>query len=277
MTKRIQDRMAGAVKSLKPTIEQQRSRDVSEADTVTLVKDVLGTMLGYDKYAELTSEHAIRGTYCDIAVTVEGKIWCLIEVKSAGTDLDDRHVKQAIDYAVNKGVEWCILTNAVEWRLYNVVFSKPVEKHLVASANLLTLDPKDEAQLECLYLMTKEGFQKGAHIETRDRLNATSKYLVAALLVGNDEVIAALRRELRKLVDVKIDTEDIVPVLEQQVLKRDCLDGPEAEAALAKVARSKRAKQSAAAKERGSAEEADSTEATPQAAATPAPSPPAAG
>jgi len=41
---------------------------VSEADTITLVKDLLSEVLGYDKYAELTSEHSIRGTYCDLAI-----------------------------------------------------------------------------------------------------------------------------------------------------------------------------------------------------------------
>jgi len=46
---------------------------VSEADTVTLVKDVLSEILGYDKYAELTSDHCIRGTYCDLAVKINAQ------------------------------------------------------------------------------------------------------------------------------------------------------------------------------------------------------------
>jgi hypothetical protein len=44
-----------------------KDRDVSEADTVTIVKDLLAEVFGYDKYAELTGEFAIRGTYCDLA------------------------------------------------------------------------------------------------------------------------------------------------------------------------------------------------------------------
>ncbi len=32
-----------------------------------------------------------------------------IEAKAAGSELDDRHVKQAIDYAANAGVEWVAL------------------------------------------------------------------------------------------------------------------------------------------------------------------------
>jgi len=248
MTKRIQDRMVAGIKLLRPTIEAQKARDVSEADTVTLVKDVLSAILGYDKYAELTSEHHIRGTYCDIAIHVGEKLWSLIEVKSAGTALDDRHVKQAIDYACNKGVEWCMLTNGWEWRLYNVIFAKPIEKQLITQIDLLTINTRDEDALARLFALSREGFAKGAHTEARDRINATSKHLIAALLLTNEDIINVIRRELRKVVDVKIETDDLLPVLEQQLIKRDCLDGLEAQAAMAKVSKGRRASKAAVSK-----------------------------
>lgn len=237
MPKKVQDRFVAALKSVRPVMDAQKTRDVSEADTVTLVKDVLSDVLGYDKYADLTSEYAIRGTYCDIAIRVDGKVWCLVEVKSAGTNLDDKHVKQAIDYAANNGVEWCALTNGWEWRLYHVIFAKPIDKQLVTHLDLQQLNLKSEDELLRLFTMSKEGFSKGAHREARDRINATSRHILAALLVSNDDVIQVLRRELRRIVDVKVEVEHIIPVLEQQVIKRDCLDGPEAQAALAKVRR----------------------------------------
>jgi hypothetical protein len=112
------------LKSLLPIIEQQKTRDVSEADTVTLVKDLMAEVFGYDKYADLTSEHAIRGTFCDLIIKIEDKSIALVEVKSAGTALEDRHVKQAIDYAANEGLEWVMLTNASVWRLYLEPVSK---------------------------------------------------------------------------------------------------------------------------------------------------------
>lgn len=240
MTKRVAERIASALKSLRPVIEQQRSRDVSEADTVTLVKDALSTAFGFDKYAELTSEHAIRGTYCDIAIVVDSKPCCLVEVKAVGTDLEDRHVKQVVDYAANKGIEWCMLTNGREWRLYHIVFAKPIDKRLIVSIMLGTIDLKDEACLDQLFLFTKEGFAKGAQSEARDRLDATSRFLLAALVLENEDILAAIRRELRKVVDVLVSPEEIQAVLRDQVLKRDTLEGPEATAALAKVSRQQR-------------------------------------
>lgn len=233
--KKVEERIKSHLKKLLPVVLQQKARDVSEADTVTLVKDLLSEVFGYDKYAELTSEHAIRGTYCDLAVRVDGKLVQLIEVKSAGTTLDDRHVKQAIDYASNQGVEWVVLTNACQWRLYQVVFAKPIDKRLLLEVDITTLDLKRDETIEALFPLTKEGFTKGAHFELRDRQDATSRFVLAALICENSSVVGAIRRELRRVVDVLIDEADIVHALRTEVLKRDALEGPDAEAAAKRV------------------------------------------
>src|SRR5688572_1646480 len=162
---KVRDRLQAGLKRMVPIIQQQRVRDVSEADTVTLVKDLLSEVFGYDKYAELTSEHAIRATFCDLAVKIEDKLVQLIEVKAVGTALDDRHVRQVIDYAANQGVEWVILTNAAVWRLYQVIFAKPIDKRLLAEVDLTAADTKRDEHLDRLFLFTKEGFVKGAHVE----------------------------------------------------------------------------------------------------------------
>jgi Type I restriction enzyme R protein N terminus (HSDR_N) len=234
---RLKDRLTTGLKRLVPIIAQQKTRDVSEPDTVTLVKDLLCDVFGYDKYAELTSEHAIRGTYCDLAVKLSDKLSMLIEVKSAGTPLDDRHVKQAVDYGSNQGCEWIVLTNASQWRLYQVIFAKPIDKRLVAEIDLTTIEPRKEESLEKLWPLTKEGFLKGAHVELRDRQDATSRYVLSALLTCNETVIGAIRRELRRVVNVMVDDTEIVAALQHQVIKRDTLEGPEAEAACRRVNR----------------------------------------
>lgn len=75
----------------------------------------MSEVFGYDKYAEITSEYTIKGTYCDLAIKLEGKLQMLVEVKAIGLDLKDAHLKQAVDYAANQGVEWVILTNGAVW------------------------------------------------------------------------------------------------------------------------------------------------------------------
>lgn len=225
------------MKRLVPIIQQQKTRDVSEADTVTLVKDLLSDVFGYDKYAELTGEHAIRGTYCDLAIKINDKLAKLVEVKAAGVELDDRHVRQIVDYAANQGIEWVILTNASKWRLYQVIFAKPIDKRVLAEIDLTTLETRKEEAQEMLYLFSKEGFGKGAHIELRDRQDATSRYTLAALVLHNGAVVSAIRRELRRVVDVLVDDSAILKVLRDEVIKRDVVEGPDAEQAIRRVNR----------------------------------------
>jgi hypothetical protein len=275
MTNRVRERMVAGLKGLQPIILQQKARDVSEADTVTVVKDILSEVLGFDKYAELTSEHSIRGTYCDLAVRIDDKLVLLIEVKAAGVDLDDRHVKQAIDYAANQGVDWVVLTNASIWRLYEVIFEKPIEKRLLIEVEFSAIDPRKQDQLENVFLFSREGFSKGACEELRDKQDATSRYTLAALLLYNDAVIATIRRELRRVVDVLVDDESIIKVLRDEVIKRDAVEGPNAEAATKRVNRTEAAHRAArtAEKHRMGVTEAGQDAALPADSAKPQPSP----
>lgn len=234
---RVRERMVSGLKRLIPILQQQKTRDISEADTVTLVKDVLADVFGYDKYAELTGEHGIRGTYCDLAIKLDDKVTKISEVKAIGIELDDRHVKQAVDYAANLGVEWVILTNAVTWRLYQVLFAKPIDKRLLIEINLLNLDLKSDETFEKLYTLSKEGYLKGAQIELRDRQDASSRYMIAALLLNNETVISTIRRELKRVVDVGVEEEVILAVLREEVIKRETLEGPAADQAARRVSK----------------------------------------
>jgi hypothetical protein len=229
---KVIERMSAGLAKMKPILLQQKQRDVSEADTVTLVKDLLADVFGYDKYRDLTGELAIRGTYCDLAIKLGDKYVALIEVKAIGIALDDRHVKQAIDYGANQGIEWVVLTNGLIWRLYSIIFAKPIDKNLVFEMDLGLMDPTarpDDADL--LYTLTKEGFTKGAHAALRDKLVATSRFMLAALLTTNDNILSTIRRELKRVVDIGVDNEEIVAILEKQVIKRDALEGKESELA----------------------------------------------
>lgn len=226
--KKVEERIKSALKQFTPVLQAQRDRDVSEADTVTLVKDLLSTMLGFDKYAELTSEHSIRGTYCDLAVKLDGKLRLLIEVKAIGMQLNDRHVKQAVDYAANQGVDWVVLTNSMQWRLYRVVFAKPIDAKVTCEFDLLATNPRSESDLEKLYLLSREGFQRSALQEFSERQAATSRYLLASLLVNDRDVVATIRRELRKVTDMLVDADAIRAVLRHEVIKREAFEGQEA-------------------------------------------------
>jgi len=238
MPKRVLDRFQSRLKHFQGVLAAQRARDVSEADTVTVIKDVLSDLFGYDKYAELTSEHSIRGTYCDLAIQFDGKVQFLIEVKAIGLGLKDNHVKQTIDYAANQGVEWVALTNGVEWVLYHVLFKKPIDKEEVARINLLDVNLKSDADQDCLLLLTKEGLARNALAEYRDRKDATSRFMLAAIILNSEAVKTALRREVRRVSEIMVDEDTIDKVLREQVLKREAIEGEQAESATRRFCRS---------------------------------------
>lgn len=223
--KRVEDRLIAGIKKFQPVLALAKSRDVNESDTVTILNDLLGEVFGYAKYFEVTSEFAIRGTYCDLSIKLDGKVVVLIEAKAIGSELKDQHVKQAIDYAANQGVDWVVLTNAAHWRIYKVVFGKPIDQELVCEFDFLTLDAKDETHLQFLFLLTKEGWAKSAVVEFSEQKQALSRFFVGAAILS-EPVLSAVRRELKRVSpDVRIDVEQIRNVVLQDVIKRDVVEG----------------------------------------------------
>lgn len=222
--KKVKDRFSKNLKPLQAVVKQAKARDVNETDTVTVVKDILADVCGYDKYLEVTSEHQIRGTYVDLTVKVDGQIHFLIEVKAIGIDLKDQHVKQAIDYGANAGVEWVILTNGGTWRLYRIHFKKPIEAQLVNEFEFSTIDGRSESDLECLFVLSKEGVAKSKLNDFFADHQATDKFSLAAVVLS-DPILTSVRRELKRLhPDAKIAIEDLREALRQDVIKRDIIE-----------------------------------------------------
>lgn len=235
--KKVGERLVAGIKRYQPILVAAKARDVGEADTVTIIKDMLSDIFGYDKYTDLTSEYAIRGTYCDLATKIDGVLQTLIEVKAIGLDLKDQHVKQAVDYAANQGVEWVLLTNGMCWRVYRLTFAKPIDHELVVDIDFSTLNSRSEHDLELIYLWCKEGWQRSVLGEYHTQRQALSRFFVGAMLQTNP-VLEVIRRELRRVSpDVRIDIDQIKEVLLSEVIKREVIEGDKADEARKKIAK----------------------------------------
>jgi hypothetical protein len=235
ITQKIQTRISEGLKRFQPIIESAKIRDVSESDTVVLLTGVLSEILGYDKYVDITTELAIRGTYCDLALKIDGKLELLLEAKAVGIDLKEQHVKQAVDYAANKGIEWVILTNAVIWRVYKVVFAKPIQNILVLEIDFLKLRPKNNQDLECLFLLSKEAIAKSSLSEYFTQKQATNRFMIGNLLC-EETILNGLKKELKQIYpDIRVSNEEIKTVLVSEVIKRELLAGEEADEARKKI------------------------------------------
>ena len=234
---RVSERLAAGVKRFQPILASAKSRDVNESDTSMIVADMLAEIFGYDKYSEVTRELCIRGTYCDLATRLDGKFQMIIEVKAIGLELKDAHVKQAVDYAANLGVEWVALTNGNLWRVYRVIFAKPIDAELVLDIDLLELNAKSADHLESVYLLTRESMLKSGLYAYHDHLQATNKFYLAAVVLS-DPVLETVRRELRRLSDAKIEIDELRQALKLEVMKREVIEGEKADGARKKVSKS---------------------------------------
>jgi hypothetical protein len=235
--KKTAERIATGIKRFQPIVAAAKTRDVNESDTVIIVTDMLAEIFGYDKYSEITSEHAIRSTFCDLAIKLDGAVQLLVEVKAIGLELKDQYVKQAVDYAANQGVDWVVLTNAESWRIYKVTFTKPIDFELVLEFFVSKLDPKAVDSIEQAFTLSKEGWQKSALADLQERKQALSRYFLGAVLLS-DGILDVIRRELRRVSpNVRIDNEEIKSVLLQDVLKREVLEGEKAELARKQTSR----------------------------------------
>ena len=235
------ERLLTGVKRFVPIVKKAKDNDINESDTATIISDIMAEVFNYDKYTELTSEFSVKKTYCDLAVKLDGKPVLLIECKAIGLNLKDDHIRQAVDYGSNSGVEWIILTNAVNWRIYKVLFTRPVAHELVYEFDLTTLNLKRQTDLEMLFYLTKEALIKPNSKSSLDDFRAQkqilSKYIIGQILL-TESIQDTVRKYIKRMVpEARVSNEEIRQVISEEILKREILDAEPAADAKKRVAK----------------------------------------
>lgn len=239
ITKKTEERIKNNIVKFQKVLGIAKDRDLNESDTVSIITDMLAEVFGYDKYLEVTSELAIRGTYCDLAIKLNDKFEYLIECKAIGIDLKDNHLRQAIGYGANKGIQWIILTNGMEWQIHKLKFEQPIQCELVAQFRINELSLKNERDIEKLAIITKEGVEKSLREELYEKIQCVNKFVVGQLILS-EPVISTIRRELKKLSDgINVEESEINSLLRNAVLRRDIVDetSDDVQVAASKVAK----------------------------------------
>lgn len=218
------ERVSKGLRKYKSVAQKARANGAQESDTRMIVSSIVSDALGWDAFDNLTGEFRIKGSYADFVIRKDGKHFIIIEVKAVAMNLNDKHLYQAVSYAANQGVEWVILTNGAEWRLYRVLFNKPVEHELVFEVSLLdeAMKPKEKAEL--MYLLTPDAQRKDELETFYQRKKALSGCNVARLLLS-ESVLTRLRAE------IKADSGNRVALDELGQILVDCVIRPEAQGA----------------------------------------------
>jgi hypothetical protein len=232
---KVQARLTSGLKKFQSIVSSARTKDINESDTVVIITDILSELFGYDKYSEITSEQAVKKTFCDLAIKIEGKVRFIIEIKAAGLDLKEDHIRQAVDYGSNAGVDWIILTNGISWKIFKIIFSKPVSHEIVYEFDFTQLSIKKESDLELLYYVCKESLGKSVLEDYHIQKQTFSKFFVGQLLIS-EPVSDSIRKLMKKLYpEVKVTNKEISNLIENEVLKREVIEGEKAEEAKKKV------------------------------------------
>ena len=190
--------------SIRQQIARYESEGINEQNTRAVLIEPLLSALGWN----LLDLHEVHREYrhqpsdnpVDYALLDQGKPILFFEAKSLGRKLDERKWNaQVIGYASVAGVQWVVLTDGNEYRIFNAHASVPVEDKLLCTFRLSDEDAKTH---HFLNFISRHGMQENLleeqwknELESR-RLKAVNQQVHSALdsLLNSDQPDASLVR-----------------------------------------------------------------------------------
>jgi len=116
------DKLIQTLELLRSRLPGLRNRDLKETPPRTILVDPILEALGWDirDPDEVELEYpTIDGKSVDYALKLNKKPVLLVEAKPLRDPLDDvKGITQVVGYAANDGIDWCVLTNGINWRVY---------------------------------------------------------------------------------------------------------------------------------------------------------------
>jgi hypothetical protein len=207
LTTSKKSKLLNALKSYNKKYLHSKITELDESGTRILVNTFLTEVLGYVPIEDVKTEYMIRGTYADYVIQLKEDRQFLVEVKSLSYTLSEKHLRQAINYGANEGIEWALLTNGKYFAFYKIIFDKPID-----SRKVFSLDLSDSSQfkncVEILQYIHKEAIlKKGLNI-LWNKTCALDPLNVAGLLLA-PPVTNFIKRTLKKKFKSKFSDDEI--------------------------------------------------------------------
>ncbi len=131
---------------------------LDESSTRILINHLLSDVLGYRELVEIKTEYRVKGGMIDYLIELDNKKLFVVEVKSFGTNLTQKHLRQAIYYGTTVGSDYIILTNGRNLDLYRIAYYKPIRVNKLFSIDLKRLDANSRYFAS---LITKSSIKRG--------------------------------------------------------------------------------------------------------------------
>ncbi len=130
------------IEELQALVRKHRNSGLNELTTRTMFIDKLLGSLGWDVAdpAEVELEYTtIDGKAVDYALKIDSKPVIFVEAKALDNQLTDvKAITQVVGYAANGGVNWCVLTNGVNYKVYSSRETAEARKKLLFE---ISIDP----------------------------------------------------------------------------------------------------------------------------------------
>jgi len=214
--------IVSCIEELRLKLDRHRKEDLKEYPTRTILIDPLLQALGWDVRDpdEVQLEYpTIDGKSVDYAPKVNRKPVLFLEAKSLNDPLTDvKSITQVVGYAANAGVEWCILTNGVTYKVYRSTEKVEAPDKLLFE---VSIDPK-EAEGRSVHQIAEQfnrfsrnAMERGVLDEIGEQVFTTGKIRKAL-----DKLFIDPPTNLIKIIRSAIDDESLKPMQVKAALKR---------------------------------------------------------
>jgi len=214
--------LARCIEGLRSQLERHRRAALKEYPTRTIFIDPLLEALGWNVRDpdEVELEYpTIDGKSVDYALKINRKAVLLFEAKPLNDPLDDvKAITQTVGYAANDGVEWCVLSNGVRYRVYRSSEKAAAPEQLLFE---ISLDPRDTQALTMdqvaaqLARLSRDSLARGVLDQLGEEVFTTGKVRKALDRLFADPPANFLRTVRRAL-----GNESVTPTQIRQALTR---------------------------------------------------------
>jgi predicted transport protein len=212
-------------KALAAVAKLKASSAINEANTKAHVIEPLLSALGWDPLDIDSVDREVRvydGTFLDYALRLSGTPRIYVEAKALGENLDDKKfIAQAINYANNDGVLWCVLTNGVRWSVYKTNEPVAMDRKLLVEVDLAEDGDSTSEKAKLLSLISRDAVEAGELDSFGERVFTDARVraaLESLALDAPDELVRAIdsrldgpgveaeaiRRSLARILDFKL-------------------------------------------------------------------------
>jgi hypothetical protein len=214
--------IVSCIEELRLKLERHKRDGLKEYPTRTIFVDPLLYSLGWDVRDpdEVQLEYTtIDNKSVDYAMKINRKPVLFIEAKPLKDALDDvKAITQVVGYAANEGVDWCILTNGITYKVYKSSEKVGAPDKLLYEISIDEKNSEDRSiQIisEQLYRFSKESIATGVLDEIGERVFTTGKVRKAL-----DKILLNPPDYLIKIIRSTIKDDSIKPIQIKSAIQR---------------------------------------------------------